>query len=164
MRRGAVWIGSRAGMDLEGVAHGRERGDTDRLAKFWLLLQDFLVDHKNGLVTTEDFINATEAKPGGKMPWFWDQWIYGSELPNVRWTSKTEQQGGQWVVTVEARKADSTYQLALPVYITLQDGRRARQFLDLSGPTGHATIRVPSKPKSVSVNDNFELLAFIEKD
>ncbi len=132
--------------------------------KFWLLLQDFLVDHKNGLVTTEDFINATEAKLGGKIPWFWDQWIYGSELPEIRWKSTTEQQGGQWLVNVEARKVNSSYQLALPVYVELQGGRRARQFLDLSGPTGHATIKVPSKPKSVSVNDDFEVLAFVEKE
>ncbi len=132
--------------------------------KFWLLLQDFLAEHKNGLVTTEDFISATEAKLGGKIPWFWDQWIYGSELPHVRWTSKTEQQSGQWLVTVDARKVDSSYQLVLPVYVTLQDGRRARQFLDLSGPTGQATVKVPSKPKAVSVNDNFEVLAFVEKE
>jgi len=115
-------------------------------------------------VTTEDFINATEAKLGGKIPWFWDQWIYGSELPEIRWKSTTEQKGGQWLVNVDARKVNSSYQLALPVYVELQGGRRARQFLDLSGPTGHATVKVSSKPKSVSVNDDFEVLAFVEKE
>jgi hypothetical protein len=132
--------------------------------KFWLLLQDFIADHKNGLVTTEDFIKAAEEKLGGRIPWFWDQWIYGSELPHISWTSRIEQQNGQWQVAVDARKVDSTYQLALPVYVTLQDGRRARQFLDLSGPAGHAVVKVPSKPKAVSVNDNFEVLAFIDKE
>lgn len=54
--------------------------------------------------------------------------------------------------------------LALAVYVELGDGRRMRQFLDLSQPTGRTVVKAPTKPKSVSVNDNFEVLAFIEKE
>lgn len=132
--------------------------------KFWELLQDFLEQHKGGFVTTEEFIDAAEIKLGGKIPWFWDQWLYGSELPHVRWSQTTEQQGQQWLVTVEARQEGTAFSLPVPVYVELSDGRRARQFLDLSGATGRTVLKVPAKPKSVSVNDNFEVLAFIEKE
>jgi len=132
--------------------------------KFWELLQDFLEDNKGKLVTTEDFIAATEKKFGGQLPWFWDEWLYGSDLPHVRWSSTTAQHGGEWIVTVDAKQDGTAFQLPIPVYVDLGDKRRLRQYLNLSGPTGRAVIKCPSQPKGVSINDNFEVLAFVEKD
>lgn len=134
--------------------------------KFWELLQDFLEQHKGQLVTNEDFMVATEAKLGGQIGWFWDQWIYGSELPHIHWSSTMTQADGGWQVDVTARQdgTSAPFTIALPVFVDLGKGRQVRKFLDLSGPTGSTTIRVPTKPASVSVNDNFEVLAFVDRE
>ena len=131
---------------------------------FWELLQDFLEQNRGELVTTQDFITATETKLGGQITWFWDQWLYGSELPEVRWTHTVAQQGSEWVVTVDARQIGTAYQLPIPVYVELEKGKRARAFLNLSGATGRAQVKVPAKPRSVSLNDNYEVLASVQKE
>jgi aminopeptidase N len=132
--------------------------------KFWELLQDFLEANKGKLVSTDDFIAAAESKLGGKFDWFWDQWLYGSELPHIRWSSTTEQQGSQWIVTVNARQEGTRFDLALPVYVELSKQRRLRQFMKLSEMTGRVVIKSPEKPKSISVNDEFEVLGFMDKE
>jgi aminopeptidase N len=132
--------------------------------KFWELLQGFLEDNKGKQVSTQDFIAATEKKLGGQIGWFWDEWLYGSDLPHVRWSSKTSQDGKDWIVVVDAKQEGTAFQLPIPIYVELADGRRMRQYLNLSGPTGRAVVKAPSKPKNVTMNDNFEVLAFIEKE
>lgn len=131
---------------------------------FWTMLQEFLEKNKGKPVSTDEFIAATEAKLGGAIPWFWDQWLYGSELPTIKWSATTQADGKEWVVTVDAQQEGTAFSLVLPIYVELPDGRKARQFLDLSKPTGRSVMRVPAKPKSISVNDNFEVLAMVEKE
>ena len=81
----------------------------------------------------------------------------------MTWTSTTAQQGGEWIVTVDAKQDGTSFQLPIPVYVDLGNNKRLRQYLNLSGATGRAVIKCPGKPKTVSLNDNYEVLAFIEK-
>jgi aminopeptidase N len=129
--------------------------------KFWLSLQDFLEQYKHQQASTEDFIRIVESHMGGNIQWFWDQWLYGRRIPKVRWSHSIEQAGGQWKLVVQAEQEDTEFALAIPVYIELADGRKASSPLIMQGKHGVREMNLPSKPKKVTLNDNYEALVEI---
>ena len=56
------------------------RGD----AKFQVMMKDFIQTHFNQDVSTEDFKAAVEKGIGGNMDWFFNEWVYGIEMPSYR--------------------------------------------------------------------------------
>ena len=57
---------------------------------FWMALQDYLIDYKYQRSSTQEFIDLVERHLGGEMPWFWDQWLYGTRIPSVAWSKTVE--------------------------------------------------------------------------
>ncbi|HQV34609.1 MAG TPA: M1 family aminopeptidase, partial [Calditrichia bacterium] len=51
---------------------------------FEAFLGEFYRRHRGGRVTTEQFIAAAEAAYGDSLQWFFDQWVYGTDLPLYR--------------------------------------------------------------------------------
>jgi hypothetical protein len=123
---------------------------------FWVLLQDFLNEHRYGLASTADFMSMTSERLGMRLDWFSDQWLYGTEIPSVKWTHSVTQQAGRTVVTVDVEQQGTSYYLVIPVYVELKDGRTAVMPIVVDGPKGQVQIPLPGKPKKVSLNDNFE--------
>jgi len=126
---------------------------------FWELLGDFLETYKYGKATTQDFMNMTERHLEGKLGWFWDQWIYGTDIPVVKWSHEVRKnEEGDWVVTVEAEQQDTEFVLAIPIYIHLGGGRTLTTPLIVRGKEGRAQARLREKPGNVTLNDNWEAL------
>ena len=70
------------------------RGTGD--AKFKKMMQDFISSHYNKDVSTEDFKRVVEKhmlpqmdiEKNGKMDWFFNQWVYGTEMPSYKFNYK----------------------------------------------------------------------------
>jgi aminopeptidase N len=130
---------------------------------FWLLVQDFVQQHAHGRVSTREFLELAEARYGESLDWFWDQWLYGTDLPVVRWSkelSRTED--GGWLLTVDAEQQDTEMTLYIPVYVETNDGETLREPLIMRGKTGRATIELEDEPYRVSLNDDFEAIVRLE--
>ncbi len=126
---------------------------------FWELLREFLKTHKYQEATTEDFTKLAGQRFGADLKWFWDQWVYGSEIPEVRWTHKVEpSEGGRWVLSLDAQQEGSAYRLHIPVYIHFKGDRIGVKPLVVNGSTGRARMALPEQPVKVTLNDNFEAL------
>ena len=130
---------------------------------FWILLQDFLAKNKHRKAGTAEFIALAEEQLGGKIGWFWDQWIYGTKIPTVSWSYDVkEDPAGGWAISVQGKQEDSEFQLAIPVYVTLKGGRTLDFPLLFQGKEGKAHARSKEKPTSVSLNDGYEAPVFIK--
>jgi len=125
---------------------------------FWTLLQDFLAKNKYKRVGTAAFAAMAEEKIGGKIDWFWDQWVYGTKIPRVSWSKEVTQNpsSGEFVITVRGSQEDTSYQLAIPIYVTLKSGRTVTLPLLFMGKEGKAEMRSKEKPTKLSLNDNYE--------
>ncbi len=58
-------------------------GDPD----FWLILQTYYADQRfaYGNASTEDFRSICESVYGEDLEWFFEQWIYGTKRPTIRY-------------------------------------------------------------------------------
>jgi len=131
---------------------------------FWELLSDFLATHKYQQASTEDFKLLTEQHLQGKLDWFWDQWLYGTEIPEVEWSYDVRRnEEGDFLLTVDAEQKGTEFVLAIPIYVHLRGGKTLSTPLILRGKEGHAQARLREKPTNVTLNDNFESLVSLKK-
>lgn len=125
---------------------------------FWEALREVLRTYAKGRVSTEEFIAVVERHLGEPVPWFWDQWLFGTGIPTVAWSHRVEPRGDKWAVTVTGKQADTAFLLAIPVYLHLPGGKQATVPLWLDGKGGTATVTLPVRPEKVTLNDFREAL------
>ena len=126
--------------------------------RFWTMLRSFLEQNTGRRVTTAEFIEHAERSYGEPIPWFWEQWLYGTEVPRVRWSKSVTERAGKWVVAVEAKQLETAFELVLPIHLHFPGGREATVPLWLHGSEGKAEITVPEKPSRIALNEYFEAL------
>ncbi|MBP7148804.1 MAG: hypothetical protein KBD01_14815 [Acidobacteria bacterium] len=128
-------------------------------ARFWDMLRDVLADFRGRALSAADLAAAAERRLGQPIPWFWEQWLHGAELPRVRWSKQVRQDGSGWVIDIRAEQSGTDYRLAVPVYLHVPGGREASIPLRIGPGVTSLEVRVPERPESVTLNDGFECLA-----
>ena len=140
-------------LDLDG-------GDESR---FRALLRGFHEAHRDGFTTTAEFRTAAEAAAGEDLGWFFDQWVYGTEVPTYRWSWEThERTQGQWVVHGRVQQSNVPDDFRAPVIVRVDfaGGRFARTRVWVSG--AETTFDLPAaaeRPSGVRFNDLESVLA-----
>jgi hypothetical protein len=145
-------------------------GDAD----FKAMIHDFISSHRNQPVTTEDFKAAVERhiKPqmdldhNGKMDWFFDEWVYGTEVPSYSMESSIENsadgKGGAITMKITQSGVGPNFKMLVPVYVEFSDGRVG--FLGRVSLAGNQTItqKIPFsavQPKRLMINYNLDVLS-----
>jgi aminopeptidase N len=101
------------------------------------------------LVDTEDFRAVVEKHAPGDWSWFFDQWIYGADLPTVRWSydaSRRPNEEGCYALTVQARRDDDKGDRVppIPLRVELKGGESRDLILDVGdGTTFHHCFDIP---------------------
>jgi aminopeptidase N len=147
-----------------------ERRDAD----FKKLMHDFVQTYTNRPATTEDFKQAVEEHmtPGmnltgdGKMDWFFDEYVYGTALPNEKFGSTfgNDADGSVSIsFKVEQSNVDDKFRMTIPVYIELADGNIFRVgSVPLTGNTSFDTKTVlrglKTRPKRAMINYYHDVL------
>ncbi|MCU0224530.1 MAG: hypothetical protein MUF27_10775 [Acidobacteria bacterium] len=129
--------------------------------QFWELLRGILVKYRDQRISTAIFIAEAEKRLGEPIPWFWEQWLYGTAVPRIEWSHSVVEQQGSWLVTVQAKQVDTSFRLTIPVYFHFGGDRHASVPLWMNGPEARAEIRLPEKPRSVTLNDFYEALVVV---
>ena len=142
--------------------------------KFIEMMKDFTSTYAGKLATTEDFkkvverhmVPALNAAGDGKMDWFFDQWVYGTDLPRYVADLKVDKAGGDEYrihgqVTQEGVAKD--FRALVPIHVEFAKNETTR--IGAVGMTGEATVpidvklKLPKAPKRVLVNPLGEILA-----
>ncbi len=143
-------------------------------ANFIVMMQDFTSTYGGGLATTADFqkvverhmVRALNATGDGRMDWFFNQWVYGTDAPRYVCDLKAEKTSGD-----EYRIHGQVTQQGVPkdfhtlVPVQLDFGKNEVTRIGLLGMTGEATVpidlklKLPKAPKRVVVNALGEVLA-----
>jgi hypothetical protein len=149
----------------------RNTGDQN----FKATMQDFVRTYAGRAATTEDFKAMVEkhqtpemaALGGGKMDWFFDEYVYGTALPSYKMDSSFDKDANGDVVMsfkLTQSNVDQNFRMLVPIYLEMADGHllplgRARLI-------GNTTLeqKIPLKgikqnPKSVTVNYFDDVLA-----
>jgi len=111
---------------------------------------------------TEDLRLALEAASGRDLRPYFERWIYGTGLPVLRWSSRTERTTSGFRTTIDVRPQGVPAPLPLQLAATTAAGREMRT-VAVGTEGGSWTIETSQKPRRVTLNDDRGLLARIER-
>jgi hypothetical protein len=144
-------------------------------AAFKKSMQQFVKDYAGKAATTEDWKASMEKTmppwmdmhKDGKLDWFFDEWVYGRELPHYAVSSEFTV-GPDGVTSVHLKLAQSNvskdFVMRVPLYLELQNGVVARianvpiigeQTIDHSFQLG----KLPAPAKTISIDYNEDVLS-----
>jgi hypothetical protein len=148
-----------------------QTGDQD----FKNMMHDFVQTYSGKAASTEDFKAMVEKHMtpdmqrigGGKMDWFFNEYVYGTALPSYKVDSNFEKNSsGDMVLSMKLTQSgvNDAFRMLVPVYLEMADGR----LVNLGRVTviGNATenVKVPfpglkQAPRRVMVNYYDDVLA-----
>jgi hypothetical protein len=137
-------------------------------------MQDFVTSYRNQPATTEDFKAVLERNMpkwldldhNHKLDWFFNAYVYGTEVPKYSITSDFTQQGEQTTVHLKLTQAGVSPQFTMlvPVYMELEDKRTVLLgHMPIQGSTTvEKTVpigKLPSPAKRLVLNYYYDLLS-----
>jgi aminopeptidase N len=141
----------------------RKTGDQ----RFMAMMQDFIKTNYNKDVSTEDFKRAVEKHMtqemnldgNGRMDWFFNQWVYGTEVPSYKleYTFSGDTLTGR----VTQSGVSDNFAMLVPVYIDMGKGWVRLGSARLRGNTtvDLGQIKLPQAPKKLALAALKDVLA-----
>jgi hypothetical protein len=120
----------------------------------------FLQRFRYAKAGTEDLRAALEESSGRDLRPYFESWIYGTGLPTLAWSARTDRHAGGFRTTVEVRPQGLPGPLPLQLAVTWTGGREERTVM-LEPTGGSWTIDTVQEPRRVTLNDDRGLLARI---
>lgn len=144
---------------LRMMMYDRQTGDK----QFQEMMKDFIRSHYNQDVSTEDFKRSVEKHMTAKMDvdknkrmnWFFDQWVYGTEVPAYKLEYTVNGSGDKTVLNAKITQSEvsDSFAMLVPVYADFGKG-----WIPLGSATilGNSTldlgnITLPQTPKRVAI-------------
>ena len=128
---------------------------------FFTVLRDFVATHRGQAVSTEDFQAVLSEHAPSDWSWFFDQWVYGTEIPTFSYDWRTEKLGGGWklVLDVEMRDVPDGWRVPVPVRADFGGGESGELLVMVDSPRKTFELVLPARPKEVVFNPDFAVLA-----
>jgi hypothetical protein len=143
-------------------------------ARFIAMMKDYTKTYAGRLAATGDFQNVVErhmvpalnATGDGKMDWFFDQWVHGTDIPRYVADLKVEKaDGDRWRIfgQVKQEGVGQDFRAVVPLQVVF--GKNEAATIGMIPMKGEASvpidvkIKLPKKPKKALVNAHGEVLA-----
>jgi hypothetical protein len=140
--------------------------DTMKEDRFGGLMREFFQAHRGGEATTEEFRALAEQHVGGDLGWFFDQWVYGTDIPKYRFAWKSAHStDSTWTVRcrVEQTNVPDGFRMSVPIQVEFADGKFTRTRAWIQGPTREFDLPpLPLEPRKVTFNDMASVLCEVE--
>ena len=139
--------------------------------KFQVMMRDFVTSNSNKDISTNDFKVAAEKHMlpsmdldgNGKLDWFFDQWVYGTDIPSYKIEYSTKSAGAQTVLngTITQSGVSDGFKYPVPLYL---DFGKGPVFMGSARMTGNKTlelkdIALPAEPKKFYIGGLQDILA-----
>ena len=118
----------------------------------------FLQRFRYAKAGTDDLRAALEQASGRDLRPYFESWIYGTGLPTLVWSARTDRQATGFRTTVQVRPQGLPGPLPLQLELTWNGGHEARS-VQLEPAGGSWTIDTAQEPRRVALNEDRGLLA-----
>lgn len=136
-------------------------------SSFIMMMRDFVQTYYGKEASTEDFKEIVEKHVGEDMDWFFDQWVYGVEIPTYRFSYSTEETPeGKYVVSCEVTQENVSQDFKMWVPILLDFGMDQYAVLRLWVDKPHNKYvlpKAPLLPRKVILNPFHAVLCEVKK-
>lgn len=138
-----------------------EKKDGD--AKFQAMMRDFVKTNFNKGTTTEDFKAIVEKHitpkmdidKNGSMDWFFNQWVYGKEVPAYKLEYDVKNAGGKYVLSGKITQSgvSDDFAMIVPLYLDFGAGWISAGSVTIVGNKSFdlGNIELPKEPKKVAI-------------
>lgn len=149
------------------MMYDRKTGD-ERFSK---MMKDFIASHYNKDVSTEDFKAIVEKHitpemdidKNGKMDWFFDQWVYGTEVPAYKFEYSIDKSGGKTRINAKITQSNvsDNFVMPVPIYVDFGNGWVSLGTVTLVGNKSFdlTNIELPQAPKRAAICALSDVLA-----
>jgi hypothetical protein len=124
--------------------------------RFQEMMADFVQTYRGKNASTEDFKAIVEKHVSGDMDWFFDQWVYGVEVPTYVFSYTSEKTPeGEYVVNcdVTQENVSKDFKMWVPVLLDFGGDQYAVQRLWVDKPENKYELpKAPMMPKKVVLN------------
>jgi hypothetical protein len=130
-------------------------------ALFRATMHDFIDSYRMQAATTEDFKTVVERHMSQsmdldgnhRMDWFFNQYVYGTDLPNYHFESDIAPSGETTRLHFKLTQSGvpANFRMLVPIYLELADGRVVRlgSAAILGSMTAEQTVQLPKMPSPV---------------
>jgi hypothetical protein len=136
------------------------------------MMHDYLASGFNLNLSTEDFRNVVnrhmttvmDLAGDHRMNWFFDEWVYGTEIPRYKLEySMQTAPGGKTVVTGRLTQSEvsDNFRMKVPIYAELEKKTVRLGLVYVEGNSTSKEFRITTgvKPKRIAANLNYDVLA-----
>jgi hypothetical protein len=146
--------------------HRKGTGD----AKFKAMMNDFIKTNYNKPISTEDFKKAVEKYmtppmdiDGNKtMNWFFDEWVYGTEIPAYKFDYQFTSEGGKTVLSGKVTQSgvSDKFVMMVPIYVDYGKGWAYLGSATINGNSSvDLKVPLPQAAKKAAVAPLHDVLA-----
>jgi aminopeptidase N len=136
-------------------------------AQFIAMMREFVSTYGGKNASTEDFRRIVEKQAGEPMDWFFDEWVYGTEVPHYDFSYQLKD-AGDGKTNLEFRITQSgvseSFVMRVPIYAYVKGSPRRLGFLGVQGSkpvTG--SVPLPFRPEKVALDPNLSILCTIRQ-
>ena len=133
--------------------------------KFIAMLKDFYQSYRGKKANTKDFQAVVEKHTGMKMDWFFNQWIYNTEIPAYTFGYKYEKNaGGKYLVTckVKTENVPAEFKAAVMLKIDFGNDQYSRTLKMVEGTSTEFQFLLPLEPEDIEFNHLDSVLAEVK--
>ena len=122
--------------------------------RFVKMMKDYVRTYTGKIATTEDFRRIVEDHLGEDMDWFFNQWVYGTDIPVYRFDYDIEEKGGDHFLTITAQQSgvSSDFKMPMPFVVNFEKGHAVVHLEIRGNETIAKKFHVPQQPVSVEAN------------
>jgi hypothetical protein len=134
--------------------------------KFTEMLKDYVKTYYGENASTEDFKKIVDKHFGEDMSWFFDQWVYGIEIPKYVYSYSVDKVDGEYQVTLKVKQENvsSSFKMPVPVVVVFKDEGYSIFMIMVDKPLKEIKLPLVSKEvKDIVFNPFHSVLAEVEK-
>ena len=140
-----------------------ESGDDTRFRE---MMRRFVRDHRDVPASTRSFEAAVERAFGAPMDWFFDQWVYGVDVPTYRpdlEVSRVADQQPPWLLhgTIRQEDVPETFRMPVPILLRFADRPPQVHHILVDAPSVDVEIPLPAEPTDIEFNYQHAVLAHV---
>lgn len=180
---GPIWLGYRTGSSSSEGDYGLiiyEKGawvlhmlrnmmldlNTMDEERFKNMMRDFYQSYVGKHASTENFKQTVEKHFGTDMTWFFDQWVYGTDIPKYEIAYKIlPAENGKYKIRCQVKQLNVSedFKMLIPVTIDLGENRYVRLRIMVQDKGGEFDLpAMPLEPKKITFNDFESVLCEVE--
>jgi hypothetical protein len=136
-------------------------------AGFIAMMHDFVTTYSNRNASTADFQRMVEKHVGKPMGWFFNEWVYGTEIPEYTFKYDLKPgDGGKTILQMSLTQSgvSDQFMMRVPVFVTVGGTPHLLGIMQIKGSTpATGQVALPFHPDKVSIDEFHNLLAVVHQ-